>query len=68
MVLDDRYKLAVMHGTGEGELYDRRADPEERINLWGKPETSALQAALMQRLCDRMAWTVDPLPERQSGY
>ena len=23
---------------------------------------------LFQRLCDRMAWTVDPLPEREASY
>ena len=68
MLFDGRHKLAVMHGTGQGELYDTQSDPVERSNLWGKPEPATLQASLMHRLCDRMAWTVDPLPLRESGY
>ena len=68
MLFDGRYKLVVMHGIDQGELYDLETDPEERINLWEDPEHAALQRVLMKRLCDRMAWTVDPLPLRESGF
>jgi len=46
-----QYKLIryVMDPT-EGELYDLKADPGERTNLYGKPEHAALQAHLNQRL------------------
>jgi len=68
MLFDGRHKLVVMHGIDQGELYDLENDPVERINLWGDTEHAALQCKLMKRLCDRMAWTVDPLPVRESGY
>lgn len=68
MVRDRRHKLVVDHSGGAGELYDLDADPRERRNLWNDPAALPLKAALLQRLCDRMAWTVDPLPARQSGW
>jgi len=34
----------------EGELYDLKADPDERNNLYGKAEHAALQAHLTERL------------------
>ena len=47
----DQHKLIryVMDHT-EGELYDLKADPGERNNLYGKPEYAALLAHLNQRL------------------
>jgi arylsulfatase A-like enzyme len=68
MVRDDRYKLVVMHGLDSGELYDLQADPYESHNLWGAPEAQGIKLAMLQRLCDRMAWTVDPLPEREGPW
>ncbi|MFH5183499.1 sulfatase [Paenibacillus sp. TAB 01] len=68
MVRTDRYKLAMYHRKGEGELYDLTADPNETVNLWNKPEAAGVQAEMMIRLCDRMAETVDPLPVRLSGW
>ncbi len=64
MVTTRRYKLALYHGIGEGELYDLEADPAETHNLWAAPEYAAVKLEMLERLCDRMAWTVDPLPER----
>ena len=47
----EQYKLIqyVMDPT-EGELYDLKADPTERANLYGKPEYADLQTHLHQRL------------------
>lgn len=68
MLRDDRYKLVCSHTTDEGELYDMQQDPNETYNLWDDPEYSALRFRMLKRLCDRIALTCDPLPERQAGY
>ena len=68
MVRTARHKLVVAHGLGEGELYDLETDPGETHNLWDAPQHQALKLTLYQRLADRMAWTVDPLPVRQSNW
>ncbi|MEJ7640095.1 MAG: hypothetical protein WKF75_19545 [Singulisphaera sp.] len=62
------HKLVALHGSEPGELYDLRADPSETLNLWGDPGSGRLQLGLYRRLCDRMAFTVDPLPEREANY
>jgi arylsulfatase len=61
-------KLVLSHGDRAGELYDLVADPEERVNLWDDPTWLAQKAALLQRLCDRMAFTADPLPLRHAPW
>jgi arylsulfatase A-like enzyme len=68
MVRTDRHKLVVAHGLETGELYDLVADPYETTNLWAEPSTQSLKLALFQRLADRMAWTVDPLPRRETNW
>ncbi|MFW5894012.1 MAG: sulfatase [Verrucomicrobiota bacterium] len=68
MIRTDQHKLVRYHGAGEGELYDLTADPYERENLWHLPDYSELKLELLQRLCDRMADTVDPLPEKQAVW
>jgi hypothetical protein len=68
MVRTERYKLVVTHGLNIGELYDLAEDPNETDNLWGKPDYQALKLEMFQRLCDRMAWTVDPLPPRVAPW
>jgi arylsulfatase len=64
MVRNQRYKLVVAHGLHIGELYDLEADPAETINQWNNPDLAPIKSDLLLRLCDRMAWTVDPLPAR----
>ncbi|HUU99021.1 MAG TPA: sulfatase-like hydrolase/transferase [Phycisphaerae bacterium] len=64
MLRTARHKLVVMHGQQPGELYDLAQDPAETHNLWDSPEHQEAKLALLQRLCDRMAWTADPLPLR----
>lgn len=62
------HKLVVLHGLDAGELYDLRRDPDETHNRWDDPEYEPVKLAKLQRMCDRMAWTVDPLPERDAMW
>ncbi len=68
MVRTRTHKLVAMHGTEPGELYDLVADPGETRNLWDDSSQVGVKAELLARLCDRMAWTVDPLPARRSNF
>ncbi|WP_276270843.1 sulfatase [Haloarcula litorea] len=68
MARTDRYKLVAHHGTDDGELYDLDADPAERQNRWGDPEYAEAKTRLLGTLADRMAGTVDPLPERTGDW
>lgn len=68
MVRTDRYKLVAFHGQRLGELYDLEADPSETINRWDDEQYASVKLDLFQRLCDRMAWTVDPLPLRRAPW
>ncbi|MEG9435788.1 sulfatase [Edaphobacter sp. HDX4] len=59
----EQYKLIrYVLDPSEGELYDLKADPGERINLYGKPEHAALQSHLNQRL-DALRSSI---PDRQN--
>ena len=68
MVRTRRYKLVVVHGSNEGELYDLGKDPNETHNRWDDPDYQPVKIDMLKRLCDRMAWTMDPLPERQAEW
>lgn len=68
MVRTARYKLVRHHGPEDGELYDLEADPAERKNYWDEPGYADIQRQLLTRLTDRMAQTVDPLPERRGSW
>jgi arylsulfatase A-like enzyme len=46
----DRYKLVLRHPAGPHELYDMRADPAERFNLFGQPGLEPVRAELQGRL------------------
>ena len=46
-------------------LYDRRADPAERINLVGRPEYEGVADELRERLADRMVAAGEDRPEIQ---
>ncbi|RZU41291.1 sulfatase family protein [Edaphobacter modestus] len=47
----EQYKLIqYVLDPSEGELYDLKADPGERNNLYGKPEQAVLQSHLTERL------------------
>ncbi|MDF2961497.1 MAG: sulfatase [Paenibacillus sp.] len=64
MVRTERYKLVSYHKRNEGELYDLQQDPNETNNLWNDSRFAEVKLDMFERLCDRMAETVDPLPER----
>lgn len=49
-VRSDGWKLVVRHPAGPHELYDMRADPQERFNLYGQPGGEGKQAELRTRL------------------
>ncbi|MCX7016308.1 MAG: sulfatase-like hydrolase/transferase [Candidatus Sumerlaeota bacterium] len=68
MARTSRYKLALAHGEGTGELYDLRDDPRETRNLWGNPAYAAVERDMLIRLADRMAFTCDPLPPRVAQW
>ncbi len=68
MVRAERHKLVVAHGHSTGELYDLEADPNETHNRWDDPGYRDVRHEMLIRLCDRMAWTADPLPEREGPW
>ena len=68
MVRTGRYKLVIDHSANTGELYDFQDDPRETRNLWDCDSAQMIKTDLLLRLCNRMAWTVDPLPERRAAW
>ena len=64
MVRTDRYKLVHHHSLDTGELYDLAADPDETHNVYGDPEYRDVRLDLFERLSNRKAGTIDPLPQR----
>jgi arylsulfatase A-like enzyme len=68
MVRTERFKLTVDHPTSTGELYDLESDPGETDNLWTDDGYAAVKTEMLLRLCNRMAWTVDPLPPRRAAW
>lgn len=68
MLRSGNYKIIVHHGCELGELYDLENDPTETENLWNSKELCILKARLLKTLCDKMAWTADPLPERIANF
>ncbi|MFW5856521.1 MAG: sulfatase, partial [Planctomycetota bacterium] len=53
------WTLTLYAGSDYGELYDRRADPEQRRNLWRDPAHATTKGRLLQRLADHMLCAVD---------
>lgn len=72
MVATRRFKLVRCHGLPDGyisgELYDLEVDPGEVENLWDDSGYRDVRSDMLERLCDRMAWTVDPLPVREAVW
>lgn len=68
MVRTGTHKLVAAHGLDVWELYDLENDPGEVVNRWNDPDYARVQTEMTMRLADRMAWTVDPLPERIGAY
>jgi len=59
-VRTESWKLVARHPDGPHELYDMRADPRERVNLYGQPGTEARQRALRGKLDAFFARHADP--------
>ena len=73
MVRDKRYKLVKVHPRDKelsitGELYDLKNDAGEHENLYGCSSYSEVKLRMLEKLCDRMAQTADPLPQRKSVW
>jgi arylsulfatase len=68
MVRTERYKLTVDHTRSTGELYDLHSDPTETHNCWDKSNYTEVKMEMLLQMCNRMAWTVDPLPLRQADW
>ena len=64
MARTEKHKIVVVHGGSIGELYDLEADPNESNNLWDDPAHAGVKTDMLIRVCNRMAQTADPLPER----
>lgn len=56
----DDWKYVARHPNGPFELYDLKADPRERFNLFGQPGTEARRAELATRLDEFFARYADP--------
>jgi len=52
MARDDRFKLIDYRGTGEGQLFDLKQDPDELHNLWNDPDHEPKRDELRQALDD----------------
>jgi arylsulfatase A-like enzyme len=61
MVRNDDWKYA-WYANGDVELYDLVADPEELVNLAGRPEHRALEETFRDQLLEFCVATEDPLP------
>lgn len=46
----DGMKLVLRHPEGPHELYDMKADPQERFNLYGQPGMETMRAGLQHKL------------------
>ncbi len=68
MLRNEKYKVAAVHGCNQGELYDLAKDPVEKCNVWSNPDYASVKLDMFSRLIDRLAWTVDPLPERKADW
>lgn len=62
MIRTSTHKLVYRPTSGEHELYDLQADPEEYDNLYGKDQYDAVQRDLEHRLLTHMIHTSDVTP------
>jgi arylsulfatase A-like enzyme len=67
-LVDARWRISVVLGNDEGELYDLAADPGEFDNLWASAAHAAMRAELIERLARTEMAHVDrvPIPTQQA--
>jgi arylsulfatase A-like enzyme len=53
-VITPRYRLSMYEGVSWGELYDRREDPDELVNLWEVPSAREARAGMTEELSRAM--------------
>lgn len=68
MIRTREEKLVVYHGTGQGEYYDLRSDPDEFENRFSDPTASDAVRRLMQQCFDASVFTMDPSPVRKGPF
>ena len=63
-LIEGQYRLSVYEGADWGELYDRKTDPLEMNNLWGRPEVAKIERHLLERMVREMvSWSeTSPAP------
>ncbi len=64
-LISDEWKLVYYAGDPNGELYNLKNDPEERNNLYNRPETREIQRTLIVQLLDEIILQNDKEPQRQ---
>lgn len=55
----DDWKLTWYCGEEDGELYDRKGDPNELVNCWHDPDCRSVRDALMHRLLEHVVCALD---------
>lgn len=68
MIFDGRYKLIATHSTNELELYDLKEQPCENYNLADNPSYEKVRTDMLLKMCNKMAFTCDPLSVRVSSW
>ncbi len=61
-IIDERWRLSLYDGAGWAELYDRRDDPHEMVNLWDDSGYAAPRAAMLETLAQSMIGASDTSP------
>ncbi|MEW6305169.1 MAG: sulfatase-like hydrolase/transferase [Verrucomicrobiota bacterium] len=59
-VRTDNWKYVARHPAGPFELYDMKADPHERFNLFGQPQHAGTQKQLAAQLAEFFTAYTDP--------
>jgi arylsulfatase A-like enzyme len=63
-LVTQQHRLSLYEGVEWAELYDRGADPNEMRNLWRRPDASAIERTMVERMAREMlAWSeTSPAP------
>lgn len=63
-LITEDYKLTIYSGRTYGELFDRKNDPEERMNLWDKEEWKDVKNDMIWKLMQKMLESQDRTTRR----